>query len=99
MALMSSPDPMPVDVISALPAPAPEVEVEVEAEELAAGDMAELIRSLSQAQVGQFIGKVFPDLSKRHTKCAAPAGSSDHPLRVAVDDGAGDPDAARQGGK
>jgi hypothetical protein len=68
---MSRPDPMPVDVISALGLAALE---EVEEVEEAAGvdalpvdDIGVLMNGRPSAQVNQFIGNIRPDLSKRHT--------------------------------
>ena len=63
MALISNPDPMPVEVIKAL---ALDGGVVVVLEEV--GEMTELIEFTSARYVTQFIGNIYPDLSKRRTK-------------------------------
>jgi hypothetical protein len=76
IALMSNPDPMPVEVIKALALAG------VLLEEL--GETTELIRFTSARYVAQFIGNFSPDLSKRRTKNAREPKL----LRVLVDDDA-----------
>jgi hypothetical protein len=60
MALISNPEPMPVEVIKALA-----LDGEV-LDEL--GEMTELIGFTSARYVARFIGNISPDLSKRRTK-------------------------------
>jgi hypothetical protein len=61
MALIFSPDPMPVDVINALPA------LPLAVDELPVDPIAELIDSWPRAFVAQVIGNTSRDLSKPRT--------------------------------
>jgi hypothetical protein len=68
MALMSNPEPMPVEVIKAL-AFGGEVLDELGTTVLdEVGDTTELIDFTSARYVARFIGNSSPDLSKRRTK-------------------------------
>jgi hypothetical protein len=77
MALISNPEPMPVEVIKALV-----LEGVVLLEEV--GEMTELIELTSARYVAQFIGNISPDLSKRRTK----NGRKPAPLGALIDDDA-----------
>ena len=66
MALISNPEPMPVEVIKALAADGEVLDEVGEMDEL--GEMTELIDFTSARYVAQFIGNISPDLSKWRTK-------------------------------
>jgi hypothetical protein len=85
IAPISNPDPIPVEVIKALPL------VGVLLVEL--GETTELMGFTSARYVAQFIGNFLPDLSKRRTK----NGPEPNSLGALIDDDAGNADAARQG--